>query len=582
MNLIDALEILRQPVPQDAAPLRVFLASGFTPLHLQTYLAAHLRQRMPQHKVDVNAGLFGDLAGNIERFDTSRPDALVAVIEWQDLDPRLGIRNLGGWRTETLSDVLSSVQSALARLERALKHAAAARPVCVCMPTLPLPPLFSNATQQAGNTELQLRNLVASFAASISAEPLVRVLNSQLLDERSPASARFDIQSDLLTGFPYHLPHASTLASLLALLIQNPAPKKGLITDLDDTLWSGILGEIGVEGISWHLDQHTQIHGLYQQFLGSLASAGVLIGVASKNDPALVQQAFERKDLILSKQSVFPIEAHWTQKSESVRRILKTWNIGADAVVFIDDNAMELAEVQAAFPEMECLLFPHNDPRAVWDLLKRLRDLFGKSTISKEDALRLQSIRAAGALRDSSNGHGPSLDQFLQSANASIEFDFDKQPRDSRAFELLNKTNQFNLNGRRLSETSWLAYLNDPDSFLLTVSYEDKYGPLGKIAVLLGKVQGRSLQIDSWVMSCRAFSRRIEHQCLHQLFERFACESIFFNFEATPRNGPLQEFFSSLCGAPLEPGVSLSRTSFLEKCPPLFHRVKRMSEAVHA
>ena len=579
MNLIDALEILKQPTSQSDAPFRAFLACGFTPLHIRTFLAAHLRQRMPQRKIEVQTGLFGDLTGNIERLDASGHDAVVAIIEWQDLDPRLGVRNLGGWRAETLPDVLESVQSALERLQHALKQAATSRPICISTPTLPLPPLFTDPTHQAGSTELQLRNLVASFAASISTERFVRVLSSQVIDERSPASARLDIQSDLLSGFPYHLAHASTLANLLAVLIHNAAPKKGLITDLDDTLWAGILGEVGVEGISWHLDQRTQIHGLYQQFLGSLASAGVLIGAASKNDPALVEQAFERKDLALSKENIFPIEAHWSQKSESVRRILKTWNIGADAVVFIDDNAMELGEVNAAFPEMECLLFTRNDPKAVWDLLKRLRDLFGKSGVSHEDALRLQSIRAAGVLRDSMNGHGPSLDDFLQSANGSIEFDFDKQSRDARALELINKTNQFNLNGRCLTEISWRAYLNDPDSFLMTVSYDDKYGPLGKIAVLLGKAQGRSLQIDFWVMSCRAFSRRIEHQCLNQLFERFGCESISFSFESTPRNGPLQEFFSGLLSGPVEPGFSLSRACFVEKCPRLFHRVK---ESVHA
>lgn len=579
MNLIDALEILKQPTPSTGGALRVFLACGFTPLHLQTFLAAHLRERTPHRAVEIKAGLFGDLAGSIERLAPSAGDVLVVVIEWQDLDPRLGVRNLGGWRVDTLPDVLDSVQAALSRLERALKAASAAAPVMLCTPTLPLPPVFTEPGYQAGKAELRLRNLVSDFAASISRERFVRVLSAQLLDERSPLGARFDIQSELLAGFPYKLAHASTLGELLATLIHNPAPKKGLITDLDDTLWAGILGEAGVEGISWHLEQHAQIHGLYQQFLASLASAGVLIAAASKNDPALVQQAFERKDLILSKQNVFPVEAHWSQKSESVRRILKTWNVAPDAVVFVDDNPMELAEVQAAFPEMECLLFPRGDDQAVWDLLKRLRGLFGKSEVSAEDALRLQSIRAAGVLRESVNGHGASLDDFLQNAAASIEFDFSKNSADTRAFELINKTNQFNLNGKRLTDTSWIAYLNDPVSFLMTVTYEDKFGPLGKIAVLLGKIQRDALAVDFWVMSCRAFSRRIEHQCLKQLFERFECDEISFAFEATPRNAPLQEFFSALPGSAPEPRLRLSRRSFLEKSPRLFHRVK---EVVHA
>jgi FkbH-like protein len=169
---------------------------------------------------------------------------------------------------------------------------------------------------------------------------------------------------------------------------------------LDDTLWAGILGEVGVEALAWSLDQHAHLHGLYQQFLASLASAGVLVGVASKNDPALVEKAFARKDLLLSREDIFPFEVHWNRKSGSVQRILETWNIGSDAVVFIDDSPMEVAEVKAAFPDMECVVFPKNDYPAFWKMVGGLRDLFGKRAVSAEDELRLRSIRDAGVLRE--------------------------------------------------------------------------------------------------------------------------------------------------------------------------------------
>jgi FkbH-like protein len=579
MNLIEALTILNQPAPDDACPLTALLACGFTPLHLQTFLAAHLRERSLQRKVEVKTGLFGDLAGNIERFQGANGDLLFVVIEWQDLDPRLGIRQLGGWRTTDLPDIVGTVKRALARLEMAVRRASASIPIRVCLPTLPLPPLFVTPTFRADGYELQLRQFVASFAASISGESSVRILNAQLLAELSSPSSRLDVRSELTAGFPYRLPHASALAELLAALAQDTTPKKGLITDLDDTLWAGILGEVGTEGISWHLDQHTHVHGLYQQFLSSLASAGVLIAVASKNDRTLVEQAFERKDLIISKDSLFPVEVHWAPKSESAHRILKTWNIGPEAVVFIDDSPMEVAEVKARFPEMECIVFPKNDHQAIWDLMKRLRDLFGKSVVSEEDSLRLQSIRAAGPLRESMDASGGSLDDFLQSAGAVVRFTFGKQPGDRRAFELINKTNQFNLNGKRLSDAAWTSYLSDPATFLMTVNYEDKYGPLGKIAVLLGKLQGKLIRVDSWVMSCRAFSRRIEHQSLAQLFEKFDADEMCFDYQATPRNGPIQEFFIGLLGAPLpaSTGLRFSRAAFGEKCQSLHQRVEVVS-----
>lgn len=577
MNLLEALEILRQTDSKNENLLKVFLACSFTPLHLQTFLAAHLRQRSSKQRVEVRTGVFGDLAGNIERLPEAGFNVLAVVIEWQDLDSRLGIRNLGGWRITDLPDIVRSAELALTRLEKAMRRASLSIPTYVCMPSLPFPPLFPTATQQASACELRLRQLVASLAVSISDESSMRVLSIQHLDESSSTQSRFNVQSELMAGFPYTLSHASAIAELFAALIRNEFPKKGLITDLDDTVWAGILGEIGTEAVSWSLDQHTHLHGLYQQFLGSLASAGVLIAVASKNDRALVKQAFERNDLMFSKEDIYPIEVNWARKSESVQRILKAWNIGPDAVVFVDDSPMEVAEVKAAFPDMECVVFPKNDYQATWYLLKRMRDLFGKSTISEEDSIRLKSIRVAGTMRrESWDVAGNSLDDFLQAADALIQFTFGKQVGDKRAFELINKTNQFNLNGKRLSDSAWINYLNDPATFMMTASYKDKFGALGKISALLGRAQGKTLRVDSWVMSCRAFSRRIEHHSLMQLFEKFDVEEICFDYQATPRNGPLQEFFTELLGSPLTSDFRVSKKLFGEKSPSLFHHVEEV------
>jgi FkbH-like protein len=574
MNLIEALEISRKPVAQDAKLLRIFLACGFTPLHLQNFLSAHLRQALPENRIEIKTGLFGDLAGSLERLDAKSLDGLAVALEWPDLDSRLGIRELGGWQVSDVHEITSSVDPQLARLQRALKMAARAVPVVISLPTIPLPPLFYTPPNIVSTEKTKLFLSLAKFAADLSEESGIRILDSQSLDSASPPATRFDIKSEILSGFPYKLPHASALAQSMASLLQARSPKKGLITDLDDTLWSGILGEVGVEGVNWSLEHHSHIHGLYQQFLSSLASAGVLVGVASKNDAALVQQAFDRKDLLLKKEKVFPFEVHWHRKSDSVQRILKSWNIGPEAVVFIDDSPMEAAEVKAAFPTMECLVFKKDDYQAVWDLLVNLRASFGKAAISNEDAIRLESLRSAAPLLDALGQDGNASDEFLKRADAFVSFDFTKRPKDGRAFELVNKTNQFNLNGKRFSESEWTKFLADPASFLVAVTYQDKYGPLGKIAVVLGKVHEKKLHITAWVMSCRAFSRRIEHHSLKRLFEKFDADEAVFDFQATERNGPTQDFFLELAGEPPQPGLKISRTSFLEKAPPLFHRVE--------
>ena len=239
------------------------------------------------------------------------------------------------------------------------------------------------------------------------------------------------MKSDLYSGLPYTMQHADRLAAQLAQALLPPPPKKGIISDLDDTLWNGIVGEVGPDAVTWDLASHAQLHGLYQKLLGSLADSGTLIGVASKNDPAVVHQAFERPDLLLRSDQVFPIEVHWNAKSGSVTRILETWNIAADSVIFVDDSPMELAEVAAAHPGIECVLFPKNDYAAGLAMLRHLRDRCGKERVSKDDALRLESIRQGAAFREQTSG-GAAPESFLQGINAVVTFDFACRQRAAR------------------------------------------------------------------------------------------------------------------------------------------------------
>ena len=573
MNLLQALELLKQPVSEPESDRQLYLGCGFTPLHLKTFLAAYLRRCFPKDHIEISTGLYGDLIGNLERLRPSGGLMACVVVEWADLDPRLGIRSLGGWASADIPDIVESARRQSERLADLIKQLADKTPVYLSTPTLPLPPMFTTRTAQAHHSECQLREIVASLATSLSAHGRVRLLNSQLLDELSPPARRLDPKAEITTGFPYTLEHVACLAELLSTLIQDSRPKKGLITDLDDTLWAGILGEIGVDGILWDLAGNAHIHGLYQQFLASLASAGVLIAVASKNDPALVEQALTRGDMLLSKDSLFPLEVHWKAKSESVGRILETWNIGPADVIFIDDSPMEVAQVHAAFPEMECIVFPKGNYQATWDLLKGLRNYFGKESVSPEDVIRLQSIRAGSTLKSSAPKGELNADDFLLGAEAVVTFSLGANSRDNRAFELVNKTNQFNLNGKRYSESDWISFFQDPAAFLLTASYEDKYGPLGKVAVVMGKTFGRKVHVSTWVMSCRAFSRRIEHHCLKYLFEKLDAEEIVFEYKLTPRNGPIRDFFAELLGEANGLAPTVHKASFDANVPALFHHI---------
>jgi FkbH-like protein len=254
--------------------------------------------------------------------------------------------------------------------------------------------------------------------------------------------------------------------------------------------------------------------------------------------------------------------------------VLSAWNVHAESVIFVDDDPLELAQVKAAHPAMECVRFPAEDPRAIYDLVVRLRDVFGRNAVSHEDEIRLQSLRAQAFAGTSDSQSEAFSEVLLEDANGELTFEFRKDANDPRPLELINKTNQFNLNGKRFTEAMWTDYLKQNDTFVLTSSYKDKFGALGKIAVLAGRIKReQEVLVDTWVLSCRAFGRRIEHHCLKILFQKFGARRIRFAYEPTDRNKPITRCLTELLDTTPIPGTVLSAPVFQGRCPKLFHHV---------
>jgi FkbH-like protein len=199
--------------------------------------------------------------------------------------------------------------------------------------------------------------------------------------------------------------------------------------------------------------------------------------------------------------------------------------------------------------------------------------LFGKASVSSEDKLRLESIRVNSAFQNELTNVDGFSEALLERAQAKVTFSAAKNGGDARALELVNKTNQFNLNGRRLTEAEWHSYLGQNGSFLVTASYDDRFGSLGKIAAVIGRQSASVLHVDRWVMSCRAFARRIEYQTLMFMFDKFEATAISFDYEKTERNAPFTKLISDLCPNHPSTGCELTREHFLAVCPRLFHQV---------
>ncbi|HEY1792331.1 MAG TPA: HAD-IIIC family phosphatase [Opitutaceae bacterium] len=565
MNLAEAMSLANTGAASAGAEFRVFLSCSFTPLHLRTLLAAHLVERLPGRRVTVGAGPYGDLLASLRQVDGAAFEAAAVAIEWEDLDPRLGLRSSQPGSASLPADVLQSAASRLQALAGALRALAEKVTVAVSLPTLPLAPMTAEPLAEAAPAALELKAKAAEFGALLAALKSIRLVSPEALGRLSPAHSRHDAQGHLRWDFPYHQAHASALAQLLSRAIAPAPAKKAIITDLDGTLWHGVLGDDGVEGISWDLGSGSHHHAIYQRMLCALADAGVLVGVASKNDPKLAQEALARKDLVVGRKMIFPVEANWGPKSASVGSLLKAWNIGADGAVFVDDSEFELAEVKGAFPGVTCLPFP-KDAGGLGPFVDRLKELFGRRNVTSDDRLRLGSLRQNWERNTSAAG--TSEDDFLSGAEATVTAVFNKP--DARMFELVNKTNQFNLNGRRLDEAAWRRQPSEAGSFVLGIAYQDKFGPLGTVAVVAGRKEGARARVLTWVMSCRAFSRRIEHQTLRILFDSLGVAAVDLDYAATERNGPFHGFLRSIGAPDAGSPVPIGREEFLSKCPRLF------------
>ena len=212
------------------------------------------------------SGLYGDFWGNLGKTDGATSDLGIVVMEWSDLDPRLGLRNLGSWAPSHLPDIIANAKVHASQFLASVERIAREIPITICFPTLPLPPISFSPSWQANTVELELRACISQLSLDVSRLHNVRIVNAEAVDSLSSLSHRFDAKSELNSGFPYKLSHASALARLIAVLVQSPSPKKGLITDLDDTLWSGILGEAGAAGIAWDLANQSHMHSAIRDY----------------------------------------------------------------------------------------------------------------------------------------------------------------------------------------------------------------------------------------------------------------------------------------------------------------------------
>lgn len=324
---------------------------------------------------------------------------------------------------------------------------------------------------------------------------------------------------------------------------------KCLALDLDNTLWGGVIGDDGLEGLA--LGQGSPEGEAFvrvQAYAKELARRGVILAVCSKNDEARALEPFERHpEMVLRREDIGSFVANWQDKPTNLRTIAAELNIGLDAIVFLDDNPMERDLVRRELPMVAVPEFPE-DPALVPQCLAEA-GYFEATVVTEEDRERTaqyQSNRSREALKAGSTD----LTAYLRGLDMRLLWrPFDRLGL-QRIVQLINKTNQFNLTTRRYSEGDVLQVMQDTCAFGLQLRLVDRFGDNGVIAIVIGKlVDDFDLLIDTWLMSCRVLGRQVEQATLALLAQQAAAlgaQRLIGEYRPTAKNAMVREHYQKL------------------------------------
>jgi FkbH-like protein len=324
---------------------------------------------------------------------------------------------------------------------------------------------------------------------------------------------------------------------------------KCMVLDLDNTLWGGVIGDDGLDGIV--LGQGSALgeaFTAFQDYARELSRRGVILAVCSKNDEANALEPFEKHpEMLLRRDDIASFVANWSDKAGNIKAIAAELNIGLDSLVFVDDNPFERALVRQELP-MVAVPEVGDDPT---DFPAILADAgyFEALTVTDEDRERsgqYQGNRLREALRSSTTD----LPSYLRSLDMRLVWrPFDRIGL-ARTVQLINKTNQFNLTTRRYTEADVQAVMDDVRAFGLQLRLLDRFGDNGIIAIIIGKMLNRDdLLIDTWLMSCRVLGRQVEPTTLNLIAAQaklLGASRLIGEYLPTKKNGMVKDHYARL------------------------------------
>ncbi|MGF1236083.1 HAD-IIIC family phosphatase [Streptomyces sp. 2-6] len=423
----------------------------------------------------------------------------------------------------TAEDVADALRRKLA-LWRALATGFTARTSgTLVLNTLPLP-----RNQQAQLLDLPSRAKLGAEWRRANAELLglsyaqqtpglvVLDVDPLLGDPLELADPRFDAYAGAHLSDAFLASYARELGHLVRAVTGRA--KKVLAVDLDETLWGGVLGDDGVEGIEVAHGRRGEAFHRFQGVVRQLQSQGVLLAAVTKNDRETVLAALrDHPDLRVREEDFVRVLAGWQPKPDSLRTLAAGLNLGGDSVVFADDNPAECAAVTAELPETTVVPLDGDPALHVTRLLAD--GWFTATAVTSEDRVRTRRYREEAARADFLSAAG-SAREFLAGLGVTVRLAPATAAQIPRLAQLTLRTNQFNLTTERLSAEEVRARATGPGTGVLALTSGDRFGDNGVVGAVFLRAEGRVLHLDNMLLSCRVFARGIEQACLAAVLER--------------------------------------------------------------
>ena len=332
--------------------------------------------------------------------------------------------------------------------------------------------------------------------------------------------------------------------------------KKCVVLDLDNTLWGGVIGDDGLNGIQIGELGTGQAFSDFQMWLKELKNRGMLLAVCSKNNDATAREPFEKHpEMVLRLEDFSAFVANWEDKASNIRMIQKTLNIGMDSLVFLDDNPFERNLVRSMIPEITVPELPE-DPAMYLQYIRSL-GLFEMASYSSEDANRTQQYREQ-AERTVFEASFQSYDDYLRGLDmvaVAAPFDVFHYPRIA---QLTQRSNQFNLRTVRYTEAEIETLAQDDSHICLYFMLKDKFGDHGLISVvILDKQADNTLFVSEWLMSCRVLKRGMEEFIVNKIMQTAADNGfaqVIGEYLPTPKNAMVRDLYEKMGFTPVGEG----------------------------